>query len=106
MAQDYLKALQLDVDKATAIRIWEKCHGNPVAMKLFAQAARRRSVKQLLALPLPNWSEGAAGWMDELLDDLSEPAKESAKRLSLFDEPVEGPLLLAIGATEEGLGEL
>jgi tetratricopeptide (TPR) repeat protein len=44
--------------------------------------------------------------MDELLADLSEPAKEVAKRLSLFDEPVEEDLLLAIGATEKGLWEL
>jgi tetratricopeptide (TPR) repeat protein len=44
--------------------------------------------------------------MNELLADLSEPAKEVAKRLSIFDEPVEEDLLLAIGATEEGLWEL
>ena len=77
-----------------------------MAMKLFAQAARRRSIERVLALPLPAWYEGAAKWMDELLADLSEPAKEVAKRLSLFDEPVEEDLLLAIGATEKGLWEL
>jgi tetratricopeptide (TPR) repeat protein len=75
-------------------------------MKLFAQAARRRSIERVLALPLPAWHERAAKWMDELLADLSEPAKEVAKRLSLFDEPVEEDLLLAIGATEKGLWEL
>jgi tetratricopeptide (TPR) repeat protein len=75
-------------------------------MKLFAQAARRRSIERVLALPLPAWPEHAAEWMDELLADLSEPAKEVAKRLSIFDEPVEEDLLLAIGATEEGLWEL
>jgi tetratricopeptide (TPR) repeat protein len=106
VAQDYLRAVGLSVDGATAVRIWEKCEGNPKAMKLFAQAARRRSIKRVLALPLPAWPERAAEWMDELLADLSEPAKEVAKRLSLFDEPVEEDLLLAIGATEEGLWEL
>jgi tetratricopeptide (TPR) repeat protein len=75
-------------------------------MKLFAQAARRRSIERVLALPLPAWYEDATKWMDELLADLSEPAKGVAKRLSLFDEPVEEDLLLAIGATEEGLWEL
>jgi tetratricopeptide (TPR) repeat protein len=106
VAQDYLRAVGLSVDEATAVRIWEKCEGNPKAMKLFAQAARRRSIERVLALPLPAWPERAAQWMDELLADLSEPAKEVAKRLSIFDEPVEEDLLLAIGATEEGLWEL
>jgi tetratricopeptide (TPR) repeat protein len=110
VAQDYLRAVGLSVDEATAVRIcvriWEKCEGNPEAMKLFAQAARRRSIERVLALPLPDWYEDATKWMDELLADLSEPAKEVAKRLSLFDEPVEEDLLLAIGATEEGLWEL
>jgi tetratricopeptide (TPR) repeat protein len=106
VAQDYLRAEGLSVDEATSVRIWEKCEGNPMAMKLFAQAARRRSIERVLALPLPAWPERAAEWMDELLADLSEPAKEVAKRLSLFDEPVEEDLLLAIGATEEGLWEL
>jgi len=106
MAQDYLRAEGLSVDEATSVRIWEKCEGNPMAMKLFVQAARRRSIGRVLALPLPAWHKNAARWMDELLADLSEPAKEVAKRLSLFDEPVEEDLLLAIGATEEGLWEL
>jgi tetratricopeptide (TPR) repeat protein len=106
VAQDYLRAEGLSVDEATSVRIWEKCEGNPMAMKLFVQAARRRSIERVLALPLPAWPERAAEWMDELLADLSEPAKEVAKRLSLFDEPVEEDLLLAIGATEEGLWEL
>jgi tetratricopeptide (TPR) repeat protein len=106
VAQDYLRAEGLSVDEATSVRIWEKCEGNPMAMKLFAQAARRRSIERVLALPLPAWHERAAEWMDELLADLSEPAKEVAKRLSLFDEPVEEDLLLAIGATEKGLWEL
>jgi tetratricopeptide (TPR) repeat protein len=106
VAQDYLRAEGLSVDEATSVRIWEKCEGNPMAMKLFVQAARRRSIERVLALPLPAWPEDAAQWMDELLADLSEPAKEVAKRLSLFDEPVEEDLLLAIGATEEGLWEL
>jgi tetratricopeptide (TPR) repeat protein len=106
VAQDYLRAEGLSVDEATSVRIWEKCEGNPMAMKLFAQAARRRSIERVLALPLPAWPEHAAEWMDELLADLSEPAKEVAKRLSIFDEPVEEDLLLAIGATEEGLWEL
>jgi tetratricopeptide (TPR) repeat protein len=60
----------------------------------------------VLALPLPDWYEDATKWMDKLLADLSKPAKEVAKRLSLFDEPVEEDLLLAIGATEKGLWEL
>jgi tetratricopeptide (TPR) repeat protein len=106
VAQDYLRAEGLSVDEATSVRIWEKCEGNPMAMKLFVQAARRRSIERVLALPLPAWYEGAAQWMDKLLADLSEPAKEVAKRLSIFDEPVEEDLLLAIGATEEGLWEL
>jgi tetratricopeptide (TPR) repeat protein len=104
VAQDYLRAEGLSVDEATSVRIWEKCEGNPMAMKLFAQAARRRSIERVLALPLPAWHKDAAQWMDKLLADLSEPAKEVAK--SLFDEPVEEDLLLAIGATEEGLWEL
>jgi tetratricopeptide (TPR) repeat protein len=106
VAQDYLRAEGLSVDEATSVRIWEKCEGNPMAMKLFVQAARRRSIERVLALPLPAWYEDATKWMDELLADLSEPAKEVAKRLSLFDEPVEEDLLLAIGATEKGLWEL
>jgi tetratricopeptide (TPR) repeat protein len=106
VAQDYLRAEGLSVDEATSVRIWEKCEGNPEAMKLFAQAARRRSIERVLALPLPDWYEDATKWMDKLLADLSKPAKEVAKRLSLFDEPVEEDLLLAIGATEKGLWEL
>jgi tetratricopeptide (TPR) repeat protein len=106
VAQDYLRAEGLSVDEATSVRIWEKCEGNPMAMKLFVQAARRRSIERVLALPLPAWYEDATKWMDELLADLGEPAKEVAKRLSIFDEPVEEDLLLAIGATEEGLWEL
>jgi tetratricopeptide (TPR) repeat protein len=106
VAQDYLRAEGLSVDEATSVRIWEKCEGNPMAMKLFVQAARRRSIERVLALPLPAWYEDATKWMDELLADLSEPAKEVAKRLSIFDEPVEEDLLLAIGATEKGLWEL
>ena len=106
VAKDYLQALELPVDDDRAERIWEKCSGNPVAMKLFAQAARRRSAEKLLQMPLPEWSENAQKWMDELLSDLSELAKEAAKRLSIFDEPVEHDLLLAIGATEKGLFEL
>ncbi|MFA0784186.1 tetratricopeptide repeat protein [Fervidibacter sacchari] len=106
VAKDYLQALGLSVDDDRAERIWEKCSGNPVAMKLFAQAARRRSVEKLLQMPLPEWSENAQKWMDELLSDLSELAKEAAKRLSIFDEPVEHDLLLAIGAKEEGLFDL
>ena len=106
VAKDYLQALGLSVDDDRAERIWEKCSGNPVAMKLFAQAARRRSVGKLLQMPLPEWSENAQKWMDELLGDLSELAKEAAKRLSIFDEPVEHDLLLAIGAKEEGLFDL
>jgi tetratricopeptide (TPR) repeat protein len=106
VVQDYLRAEGLPVDEATAVRIWEKCGGNPMAMKLFVQAARRRSIERVLALPLPAWYEDATKWMDKLLADLSEPAKEVAKRLSIFDEPVEEDLLLAIGATEEGLWEL
>ena len=106
VAKDYLQALELPVDDDRAERIWEKCSGNPVAMKLFAQAARRRSAEKLLQMPLPEWSENAQKWMDELLSDLSELAKEAAKRLSIFDEPVEHDLLLAIGAKEEGLFDL
>jgi tetratricopeptide (TPR) repeat protein len=106
VAQDYLRAEGLSVDEATSVRIWEKCEGNPMAMKLFVQAARRRSIERVLALPLPAWYEDATKWMDELLADLSEPAKEVAKRLSIFDEPVEEDLLFAIGATEKGLWEL
>ena len=106
VAKDYLQALGLSVDEERAERIWEKCSGNPVAMKLFAQAARRRSVEKLLQMPLPEWSENAQKWMDELLGDLSELAKEAAKRLSIFDKPIEHDLLLAIGSTEDGLFEL
>lgn len=106
VAREYLQALKLSVDEEMAKRIWEKCSGNPIAMKLFAQAARRRSIGKLLQLPLPEWSVSAQNWMDELLSDLSELAKEAAKRLSIFDEPVEYELLLAVGATEEGLFEL
>jgi hypothetical protein len=39
VAQDYLRAEGLSVDEATSVRIWEKCEGNPMAMKLFVQAA-------------------------------------------------------------------
>lgn len=53
VAQDYLRAEGLSVDEATSVRIWEKCEGNPMAMKLFVQAARRRSIERVLALPLP-----------------------------------------------------
>jgi tetratricopeptide (TPR) repeat protein len=106
VAKEYLEALGLRVNEEMAGRIWEKCSGNPVAMKLFAQAARRRSAKQLLKIPLPDWSTKAQEWMDELLSDLSEPAKEAAKQLSIFDEPAEHDLLLAIGAIEDSLFEL
>ncbi len=123
MAKTYLGLLGLEVDGETAEQIWEKCSGSPLAMKLFSQAAKRRSVEAVLSLPLPQWSDKAQAWLDELQRDLSDEAKEAAKRLafsrffiiqfyqnpfiSLDDiRPVERELLLAMGATEEGLDEL
>ncbi|MFA0751270.1 MAG: hypothetical protein SLRJCFUN_001673 [Candidatus Fervidibacter sp.] len=105
-AQAYLEACGLKVSQQEAEKIWEKCSGNCEAMKLFAQAARRRSVATLLQLPLPDWSKGAMAWCEQLLSDLGEPEREAGKRLALFDEPVERDLLLHIGATQEGLDNL
>ncbi len=105
-AQAYLEACGLKVSQDEAERIWEKCEGNCEAMKLFAQAARRKSVAKLLDLPLPDWSTDAPKWCEQLLSDLGEAEQEAGKRLALFDEPVEEDLLLHLGATQEGLERL
>jgi len=108
-AQAYLEACGLKVSQDEAERIWEKCEGNFEAMKLFAQAARRRKLRkidELLALPLPDWSTGAQEWCKQLLSDLGIDEHEAGKRLALFDEPVEEDLLLHLGATQEGLERL
>lgn len=105
-AQAYLEDCGLKVTQEEAERIWEKCKGNCEAMKLFAQAARRRSVAKLLDLPLPDWSKNAQEWCEQLLADLGEEELKAGKRLALFDEPVEGDLLLHLGATWEGLDKL
>ena len=105
-AQAYLEACGLKVSQDEAERIWEKCKGNFEAMKLFAQAARRRKIDELLALPLPDWSTGAQEWCKQLLSDLGIDEHEAGKRLALFDEPVEEDLLLHLGATQEGLERL
>ena len=59
LAQAYLEACGLQVSQDEAKEIWEKCKGNCEAMKLFAQAARRRKLADLLHLPLPDWSQNA-----------------------------------------------
>lgn len=123
MAQRYLAILGLNVDEETAEAIWKKCSGSPLAMKLFSQAAKRRSVEEVLSLLLTEWSEGTREWLDELQRDLSDEAKETLKRLVVLScssielkkleptpiiekVPVEPDLLLAVGATEKGIEEL
>ena len=115
-AWDFLRRIGLEVDEEEASQIWRKCSGSPLAMKLFAQAARRRgSIQQVLELPLPEWTENARAWLEELQEDLSPAAKEAMKRLSVLSElrPVEWELVLATGETpeiresiEQGLDEL
>ena len=105
-AQAYLEAYGLQISPDEAEEIWEKCEGNCEAMKLFAQAARRRKLADLLRLPLPDWSQKARAWCQQLLSDLGEPEREAGKRLALFDEPVEQDLLLHLGASQDGLDKL
>jgi len=110
-AQEYLGLLDLSVNEEISKIVWEKCNGSPLAMKLFAQAAKRRSIESVLALPLPEWSANARAWLSELQRDLSDEAKEAAKILAFLnfmieEEGVDRELLLAVGATEDGLQEL
>jgi len=115
-AWDFLRRIGLEVDEEEASQIWRKCSGSPLAMKLFAQAARRRgSIQQVLELPLPEWTENARAWLEELQEDISPAAKDAMKRLSVLSElrPVEWELVLATGETpeiresiEQGLEEL
>lgn len=111
MAQEYLELLGLSVDEEISKIVWQKCSGSPLAMKLFAQAAKRRSIKSILDLPLLEWSANARAWLNELQRDLSDEAKEAAKILAFLnfmieEEGVDRELLLAVGATEDGLQEL
>jgi hypothetical protein len=115
-ARDFLMQIGLEVDEEEASQIWRKCSGSPLAMKLFAQAARRRgSIQRVLQLPLPEWTENARAWLEELQEDLSPAAKEAMKRLSVLSDlrPVEWELVVATGETpeirasiEQGLDEL
>jgi hypothetical protein len=115
-ARDFLMQIGLEVDEEEASQIWQKCSGSPLAMKLFAQAARRRgSIQRVLQLPLPEWTENARAWLEELQEDLSPAAKEAMKRLSVLSDlrPVEWELVVATGETpeirasiEQGLDEL
>jgi hypothetical protein len=115
-ARDFLMQIGLEVDEEEASQIWRKCSGSPLAMKLFAQAARRRgSIQRVLQLPLPEWTENARAWLEELQEDLSPAAKEAMKRLSVLSDlrPVEWELVVATGETpemretvEQGLNEL
>ena len=115
-ARDFLMQIGLEVDEEEASQIWQKCSGSPLAMKLFAQAAKRRgSIQRVLQLPLPEWTENARAWLEELQEDLSPAAKEAMKRLSVLSDlrPVEWELVVATGETpeirasiEQGLDEL
>jgi tetratricopeptide (TPR) repeat protein len=115
-ARDFLMQIGLEVDEEEASQIWQKCSGSPLAMKLFAQAARRRgSIQRVLQLPLPEWTENARAWLEELQEDLSPATKEAMKRLSVLSDlrPVEWELVVATGETpeirasiEQGLDEL
>jgi tetratricopeptide (TPR) repeat protein len=115
-ARDFLMQIGLEVDEEEASQIWRKCSGSPLAMKLFAQAAKRRgSIQRVLQLPLPEWTENARAWLEELQEDLSPAAKEAMKRLSVLSDlrPVERELVVATGETpeirasiEQGLDEL
>ena len=115
-ARDFLMQIGLEVDEEEASQIWQKCSGSPLAMKLFAQAAKRRgSIQRVLQLPLPEWTENARAWLEELQEDLSPAAKEAMKRLSVLSNvrPAEWELVVATGETpemretvEQGLDEL
>jgi hypothetical protein len=115
-ARDFLMQIGLEVDEEEASQIWRKCSGSPLAMKLFAQAAKRRgSIQRVLQLPLPEWTENARAWLEELQEDLSPAAKEAMKRLSVLSNvrPAEWELVVATGETpemretvEQGLDEL
>jgi tetratricopeptide (TPR) repeat protein len=115
-ARDFLMQIGLEVDEEEASQIWRKCSGSPLAMKLFAQAARRCGfIQRVLQLPLPEWTENARAWLEELQEDLSPAAKEAMKRLSVLSDlgPVEWELVVATGETpemretvEQGLDEL
>jgi hypothetical protein len=115
-ARDFLMQIGLEVDEEEASQIWRKCSGSPLAMRLFAQAARRRGfIQRVLQLPLPEWTENARAWLEELQEDLSPAAKEAMKRLSVLSDlrPVEWELVVATGETpemretvEQGLNEL
>jgi len=92
-AQVYLNELGLAVDLETAQKIWRKCAGEPMAMKILVNAACRRNVDTLLELPWPDWSQHSTGWLQRLTDTLCEEEIQVARVLSIFPEPVERPLL-------------
>lgn len=101
-SQEFMAKLGLDLDESMAERVWKKCSGVPLAMNLFAQAERRRPLEELLALDLPEWSVASSAWFDEFLK-MPQLEIEAAKRLSVFDEPIEPFCLLEIGVTQKGL---
>ena len=107
VAQEFLTRIGLEVDEEQADEIWSKCSGSPLAMILFAQAAKRRgSIQVVLELPLPEWSENARAWLDELQRDLTPMAQDVLKRLSIFIEPVEWEVVVATGGTQEEKAEI
>ncbi len=99
-ALDYLakwRHLQgLSVEQAQAI--WEKCSGEPEAMKQFAYATRRKSVNELLLMELPNWSEGTKEWLDELTEILTDSERRALSAACIFSGPHERALLESVCA--------
>lgn len=100
VAHEYLRKCGLTIDESISERIREKCGGVPLAMTLFAQAARKRAPRELLALNLRDWSDASSDWLDEFLD-MNESETMAAHRLAIFDEPIEPAPLLHIGAKQE-----
>ncbi len=92
-AQSYLSELGLPVEQGMARRIWNKCAGEPLAMKIFVNTARRRGMDALLEMALPEWSQNSTEWLNQLTAALSEEELQAARVLSVFPEPVERLLL-------------
>jgi putative CRISPR-associated protein (TIGR02619 family) len=100
-AHAYLVACEMQLQKLTTPQvsaIYQKCGGEPEAMKLFAFAARRRSVDELLNMDLPDWSSGTQRWLDELTEVLTESERSALRAACIFSEPTERPLLEAVCA--------
>ena len=78
-------------------QVWAKCaSGVPLALLIFAAAAKTRGLEDLLALPVWNIPGAKAKWLDLVIKDLPNTELECLKALSVFPAPVSSKALVAV----------